>query len=168
MTKIRSIADILSHDDNSEELYHTDEARRKRRAKMGRFTKSSNTFDFIHLVKNWDKIVGPMLAQNTIPLKIKSRNLFILTKHAVFSQELGFMVQLIIDKIEEQFPNFKGQIKKIRFASGDYSSEEFNAIKEKKGQIKKLIKTNLIHLTQDLDKKNNRQTLFFQTLKIKK
>ena len=130
MTKVRSIAEILSQDDNSEELYHTDQAYRKKRAQLGRFTKSSQTFDFIHLVKNWDKIVGPMLAQNTIPLKIKNGNLFILTKHAVFSQELSFMTQLIISKIEENFPNFKGKIKKIRFSSGDYSSEEFNTIKE--------------------------------------
>jgi hypothetical protein len=131
MTKMRSLAEILSSNDDSEELYTTDNVRRKKRAQMGRFTKSSATLDFIHLVKNWDKIVGPMLAQNTIPLRVKSGNLFILTKHAVFSQELSLMSQLIIDKVEELFPSFRGHIKKVRFSTGDYSSEEFNNMKDK-------------------------------------
>jgi hypothetical protein len=130
MTKMRTLAEILSKDDDSEELYHTDQQWRAKRASWGRFTKVAHTFDFIHLVKNWKDIVGAMLSENTIPLKIKNNQLYILTKHAVFSQELSFMEQMIIQKIEETFPNFKGKIKKIRFSTGDFSSEEFNNVQK--------------------------------------
>lgn len=132
MSKMRSIGEILSQDDDSEELYSTDQRRRKGRAKLGRFTRNAHTFDFIHLVKNWEQIVGTMLSQNTIPLKIKNHNLFILTKHAVFSQELSFMDQMIIKKIEDLFPAFNGKIKKVRFSTGNFSSDEFNQFQSKK------------------------------------
>lgn len=132
MSKMRSIGEILSQDDDSEELYSTDQRRRKSRANRGRFTRNAHSFDFIHLVKNWEKIVGTMLSQNTIPLKIKNNNLFILTKHAVFSQELSFMDQMIIKKIEEMFPIFQDKIKKVRFSTGNFSSEEFNQFQNKK------------------------------------
>lgn len=141
MSKIRTIAEILSQDDDSEELYPSDQRRRNYRAKLGRYTRNTHTFDFIHLVKNWEKIVGTMLAQNTIPLKIKNAQLFILTKHAVFSQELSFMDQMIIKKIEEMFPAFQGKIKKVRFSTGNFSSEEFNRFQDKKKQQEQKIKT---------------------------
>lgn len=132
MSKMRSLGEIFSQDDNSEELYSSDQRRRKSRANLGRFTRFAHTFDFIHLVKNWEKIVGTMLSQNTIPLKIKNNQLFILTKHAVFSQELSFMDQMIIKKIEEMFPAYKGKIKKVRFSTGNFSSDEFNQLQDKK------------------------------------
>ena len=98
-------------------------------------------FDFIHLVKKWDSIVGKMLADNTMPLKIKRSNLYILTKHSIFSTELSMMSPLIIQKIEQEFPYFKGQIKKISFSHGDFSAEEFKKLKEEApGVIKTLPK----------------------------
>ena len=147
MNKMRSLSEILSKDDDSEELYRSDQYRRKKRAGLGGFTKTGHGFDFIHLVKNWEQIVGKMLSQNTIPLKIKNSQLFILTKHAVFSQELSFMDQMIIKKIEDSFPIFQGRIKKIRFSTGNFSSEEFNsAQKEKLNQDQKnLNKKNIQH-----------------------
>lgn len=131
MTKMRTLGEILTQDDNSEELYHTDQQKRRYRASRGRFTKDPHTFDFIHLVKRWEELVGPMLAQNTIPLRIKNSQLYVLTKHAVFSQELSFMEQLLIQKIEDTFTGFKNKIKKIRFVTGNFSSEEFNQFQQK-------------------------------------
>ena len=57
MTKMRSLSDILASNDNSEELYHSENQRRAKRAQRGRFTKDAHTFDFIHLVKSWKEVM---------------------------------------------------------------------------------------------------------------
>jgi hypothetical protein len=127
--KIKSLAEILSSSNSDDELYISENYKRKKRAQKGYYSRKENLFDFIHLVNRWETIVGKMLADNTIPLKIKRSTLYILTKHSIFSQELSLMSQMIIQKIEESFPNFRGQIKKISFSSGNFSSDEFNKIK---------------------------------------
>jgi hypothetical protein len=138
--KLKSISEILSSSSQEEEVYVSETYRRKKRAQKGFYSRDEHLFDFIHLVNKWDTIVGKMLADNTIPLKIRRSTLYILTKHSIFSSELSMMSQLIITKIEEQFPFFAGKIKKISFSSGNYSSEEFNLIKEETHLTKEKIK----------------------------
>ncbi len=140
MKNIKSLAEILSSSNSDEELYISENSIRKKRAQKGYYSRQANLFDFIHLVNKWETIVGKMLADNTIPLKIKRSTLYILTKHSIFSQELSLMSQMIIQKIEEAFPYFKGQIKKISFSSGNFSSEEFNKIKVDKNRETKPVK----------------------------
>lgn len=141
---MKSLAEIFAKNDDSEELYKSDQYYRRKRGQRGIYAKAGNTFDFIHLVKSWEEIVGAMLAQNTMPLRIKNSQLYILTKHAVFSQELSFMDQLIIKKIETIFPSYIGKIKKIRFSTGNFSSDEFNNIKSQRpGGTKQLEVENL-------------------------
>lgn len=132
MKNIKSLAEILSSSNSDEELYISENYQRKKRAQKGYYSQKEHLFDFIHLVNKWETIVGKMLSDNTIPLKIKRSTLYILTKHSIFSQELSLMSQMIIQKIEENFPYFQGQIKKISFSSGNFSSEEFNQIKTDK------------------------------------
>jgi hypothetical protein len=132
MSRIRTLADILSRDDDEQEVYHTDQSLRNQRAKQGFFTAKAHSFDFLHLIKCWKDIVGPMLAQNTIPLKIKAGQLYVLTKHSVFAQELSFVDQVIIEKIKKDFPSFEKQIEKIRYITGNFSAEEFNRHPNKK------------------------------------
>ncbi len=127
---MRSLSDILASGDDTEELYSTEQKRRKQRKNKGLYSRGDSTFDFIYLVKNWEKIVGKMLSENTIPLKVKSSSLIIMTKHSIFSQELGFMSQQIISRIEELYPKFKGHIKNIKFSHGKFSTEEFNQTKQ--------------------------------------
>lgn len=129
MKEFKSLAEVLSSSKEEEQIYTSETYYRKKRANKGYYSRSPEIFDFIHLVKAWENIVGKMLSENTIPLRIKSGQLFILTKHSIFSQELGFIVPLIIEKIESQFPSFKGQIKKVRFSHGKFSSDEFNQMK---------------------------------------
>jgi hypothetical protein len=128
---IRSLGDILTSSDDKEELYSTEQNKKNRRKKKGLYSRSDSTFDFLYLVKNWDKIVGKMLSENTIPLKVRNSSLIVMTKHSIFSQELSFMSQQIIDKIENLYPKFKGHIKSIKFSHGKFSSEEFNTVKKK-------------------------------------
>jgi hypothetical protein len=128
---IRSLSDILTSSDDKEEIYSSEQYRRNKRKNKGLYTRSDSTFDFLYLVKNWDKIVGKMLSENTIPLKVRNSSLIVMTKHSIFSQELSFMSQQIIDNIERLYPKFKGHIKSIKFSHGKFSSDEFNTVKKK-------------------------------------
>lgn len=74
-----------------------------------------DSLDFIQLIKGWHKVIGQDFANNTLPLKISFKTLYILTPHSTYSEQLSFTEHLIIQKIISQFPSFKDQIKKIRF-----------------------------------------------------
>lgn len=116
MRYMKSLAEILGRsDDKSEEVYTTDQKKRKARSNKGRYTRNKGVFSFINLMQSWDSIVGDFMAQNTIPLKLKKNVLYVSTKHSIFAQELGFLSQDIIRKIDETFPDFKGEIKNIKF-----------------------------------------------------
>lgn len=128
---IKSISEILSAFDDKEEVYVTDNIEKRQRQNQGLYSRNKSTFDFLYLVKNWENIVGKMLSENTIPLRIRNSSLIIMTKHSIFSQELSLISPIIIKKIEEIYPMFKGQIKNIKFSHGSYSTEEFNNQKEK-------------------------------------
>lgn len=121
MSSIKSLKDFLANDleRSQKEVYTTDQKKRYYRQKLGLYSRQNDCFDFIHLVQSWEDIVGGMLASNTIPLKIKNGQLIVLTKHAIFSQELGFMAPVILDKISQRFPNFKDQAKKIKFVTSE-------------------------------------------------
>jgi hypothetical protein len=137
MKKMKSLAEILSSSSSDEEIYSSDNKKRYWRAKKGYYSRDPQLFDFIHLVKSWEAIVGKMLSENTVPLRIKNNDLYIATKHSIFSQEIGFMGPMIIEKIEHMFPAFNGKIKKIRFTHSNYSAEEFNEMKGQKVQNQK-------------------------------
>lgn len=78
------------------------------------------TFDFFDLIKQWNEIVGPMLGQNTSPLRIKGDSLFVVTKHAAFAQQLNFLTEVIKEKIFQTFPKLKTVIKKIVFETNPH------------------------------------------------
>ena len=82
------------------------------------------TFDFFDLIKQWSEIVGPMLAQNTSPLRIKGDSLFVVTKHAAFAQQLNFLTEIIKQKIFQTFPKLKTIIKKIVFETNPHFFKE--------------------------------------------
>ena len=48
-----------------------------------------------------------------------------MTKHSIFAQELSFMGPQIIQKIEENIPELKGKIQKIKFSHANFSWDEF-------------------------------------------
>lgn len=131
----KSLGDLLAHPDNEEEVYTTDQRKRVRRAGKGYFARGSGgAFDFIYLIRNWDKIVGRLMSQNTIPHKITRSTLIIMTKHNVFAHELSFMAPQIIQKIEEHVPELRGKILKIKFSHANYSWDEFQQTSLKKQQ----------------------------------
>ena len=119
MENFKSISEILSNKGNKEELYVSDQKKRKWRSNKGLYTKNKGTFDFIHLIKQWDQIVGKMMADNTIPLKIYKSSLIISAKHPIFAQELGFLAPMIIEKIHASFPELKSKVSKIKFSNSN-------------------------------------------------
>ncbi len=128
MSNIKSLEDILNGHHHVQETYSTDQKKRWARSTKGVYAKAN--FDFINLIKSWEQIVGPLLAQNTIPQKISYGALIIATKHAVFANELQMISPQIIVKIEQYFPKLKGKIKKIKFFHSEYNSKLFNKNKE--------------------------------------
>jgi uncharacterized protein (UPF0335 family) len=102
---------------------------------------SADIFDFLELINNWEKVVGPKLVEHTIPLKLKFKNLTVLTSHPVFAQQLSFMEKAIVEKIEANFPAIQGQIKKIFFQADNrhflQKKQQANIKKEKKETFEK-------------------------------
>ena len=141
MKEIKSLGDILGTDDNSEELYTTDQRKRHRRAQKGRFTRQEGIFSFIHLIKAWEEIVGKMMASNTTPLKIRNKQLIISTKHSIFANELSFLIPKIIEKIHLKFPELGPHVTGIKFMHSKVSSRDVmkpNQSLPKERKVKKL------------------------------
>ena len=132
MKHTKSLGEVLAHAGDEEEVYTSDQIRRLKRAKRGRFSKTKGLFDFIYLIRSWDKIVGELMAKNTIPHKIMRSTLIVMTKHSIFAQELSFMGPQIIQKIEENIPELKGKIQKIKFSHANFSWDEFKSSQFKK------------------------------------
>ena len=135
MSDLKSLHDVLGHDDSKEELYTSDQKKRSWRSQKGQYSRNKGIFNFLQLIKDWESIVGKMMAENTVPLKIKSKTLFINTKHAIFAQELGFLAPEILKKIKAQFPELSDKLEKIKFSHSSYSAQTFNQ-QVKKAQIK--------------------------------
>ncbi len=132
MTKLKSLYEVLGQDDTTEELYTSDQKKRYHRSQLGPYSRTKGLFNFLQLIKRWEDIVGKMMAENTIPLKIKGSTLFISTKHSIFAQELGFLAPKIIEKVTETFPEVKEKLTKIKFVHSNLSSHEFTRGQQKK------------------------------------
>ena len=76
---------------------------------------NKEAFDFLQLVHDWPEIVGPRLSSMTIPLKIQRNKLVILTGHSAFAEQLSFMSNVIIEKINTHFPSLAGKINQINY-----------------------------------------------------
>ncbi len=138
MSDFKSLSDLLAKDPEQKEVYLSESKRREARKQRGFYTKTPSTFDFIFLIKCWGEIVGELMGKNSLPLRIKFDTLYIATKHAVFSQEMGFLSQDIIKKIEERFQSLDGKIKKIKFTNNEFLFEQKKAQAPKtKQDIKK-------------------------------
>lgn len=131
----KKLSDVLSAPDDTREIYLNDQKWRNRRRSKGQYSSNSDAFDFIYLIQAWQEIVGPMLASNTRPLKINNKVLLIMVKHPIFSQELKFMTQMIIDKVIERFPKLKDSIKQIKFINSESFFKPFADEVEQKKEL---------------------------------
>ncbi|MBY0517416.1 MAG: DUF721 domain-containing protein [Bacteriovoracaceae bacterium] len=76
-------------------------------------------FDFFGLIEAWREIVGDMMAEQSLPLRLKNRTLFILTKHPAFAERLKFMEKLLLQKIGERFPEASHMLEHLAFESNE-------------------------------------------------
>ena len=124
MAKPKHIFECLDSNINSE-VYTSDNRKRVQRANQGQYSRDNNIFDFIKIMQNWPVIVGKLLGQNTLPLKIQKDTLVVVARHAIFAQELGLMSPIIIQKLGENFPALKKILTKIKFV---HSEEAFKTL----------------------------------------
>lgn len=82
---------------------------------QNRGNRTAEVFDFLSLVNFWPEIVGPKLALHTLPIKSSKGVLTVLTDHPAYGQELSFLQNPLIKKIEAKFPSLKNQIKRLLF-----------------------------------------------------
>jgi hypothetical protein len=90
-------------------------------------------FDFFGLIAKWPEIVGEMMSRESIPLRLKSKTLFILTRHPAFAEKLKFMDRLLIAKIGQIFPEAKPMIHRLAFESNEaFFQEKIQAFTKEK------------------------------------
>jgi len=82
---------------------------------QSRSMQAGEVFDFLSMLKKWPEIVGPKLAEHTLPVKQSRGTLTVLTDHPGYGQELSFLQQPLIRKIEKFFPAIKGKITRLLF-----------------------------------------------------
>ena len=122
-------------------------------------------FDFLNLIKNWEKIVGAKFSKTTIPLSNQYGNLVILTNHPAISQTLSFLEEDIKKNIIKEFPTLVGKINRIYFQTNStfFEKKMENALKRGHGTEKKeptlhpfspkylKLKREADHIFQDID-----------------
>jgi len=94
-------------------------------------------FDFLSLIKDWEKIVGPKLAKTTIPLNNQYGNLVVLTNHPAISQTLSFLENDIKKNIFKEFPSLNGKIKRIYYQTNSTFFEKKMEDALKRGHLAK-------------------------------
>ncbi len=141
MKDLKNLGDLLGMDDNTEEVYTSDQKKRAWRGNRGLYSRQKGLFNFLILIRNWESIVGKLMAENTIPLKVRGQTLIISAKHSIFAQELGFLAPKIIEKINTEYPETLDKIKSIKFVHSDFGHKDFVSpknFKEKKQEKPKL------------------------------
>ena len=120
----------------------------------------NNFFDFLRLVNNWSKVVGQKLSQETSPLKIQGKKLFIMTSHSLYAQELQYLESEIIKKIGTFFPSSRSQIKNLCFQATEHfnviKSEQMDKAKKRKNGPKDIEDSNFHHFNPEYIKAKER------------
>ena len=102
-------------------------------SKNHRQQRTTEAFDFLHLIRDWPLIVGDKLAAKTVPLKNQRKTLVVLSNHSAYSEQLSFMSDNIIDKINEHFPMLHGKIAQIKYMT---NPAHFKAQQERAAVLK--------------------------------
>ncbi len=61
------------------------------------------------LTRRWPKMVGPVLAQNSLPAYFLGTELWIYTTHAIWMQQLSFSKPELLEKVNEFLDKYGGQ-----------------------------------------------------------
>ncbi len=100
----------------------------RRYTKMSYKSSGNSSLSFINLLTQWDKVVGPKLAEVTLPQKLQYQTLRIVVNHPLYAEHLKLISSTLISKIETDFPSYKGEIKELKFL---FSEKAFQEVQEK-------------------------------------
>lgn len=128
-------------------------------------SKSSDSFDFLALIRFWPEIAGAKLSEHTIPLKNQNGTLLILSNHSAFANELSYMELPLKKNIFKKFPSLANSISSLKFiVDTTHFEEQYKhfavATKEKKEanvlhphspEFKKLKKEAIVFFDQIVD-----------------
>ena len=114
--------------------------------------KTSEAFDFLHLIRAWPIIAGEKLAAKTVPLKNQRKTLVILSNHSAYSEQLSFMSGTIIEKINEHFPMLRGKIAQIKYMT---NPAHFKAQQERAEVLKKSKPKEIAEITHKFSPQDN-------------
>ncbi|WP_417915551.1 DUF721 domain-containing protein [Candidatus Electronema sp. JM] len=82
------------------------------------------------LTRRWPKMVGPVLAQNSLPAYFLGAELWIYTTHAIWMQQLGFAKPELLTKINDFLAEYGGpQVSDLRWT---LQPADFPALPERK------------------------------------
>jgi hypothetical protein len=82
------------------------------------------------LTRRWPKMVGPVLAQNSLPAYFLGAELWIYTTHAIWMQQLSFSKPELLEKVNEFLGTYGGpQVSDLRWT---LQPADFPALPEQK------------------------------------
>jgi len=81
------------------------------------------------ILRSWDKAVGDAIAERTQPVCVKNRVLQVKVTNSVWMQELQFMKNLIIQRLQER--TGENLLKDLRFFIGEIETPAMRDQKEK-------------------------------------
>jgi hypothetical protein len=90
------------------------------------------TFDFFALIRAWPSIVGEDLAKSSVPLRLRSRTLFILTRYPAVSDQLNWMSVQLRQKVTQRFPTLAPLVEKLAFET----NESFFVVHQQRVELK--------------------------------
>lgn len=71
--------------------------------------------DFLRLIEHWQTLLEGFIATNTLPYRVKGRDLYVATLHPTLAQELSLMERDILLKILKSFPEWSNKLGRITF-----------------------------------------------------
>jgi len=137
--------------------------RRRNLQKMGDFLQKALKRKKIHIdivdckiLTIWDSAVGPQIAAHTHPVKFKNNTLFVNVSNPAWLQQLGFMKQEIMDKVNLAWEK-KEKITNIYFSIGDIRHSSTETVDSRidfsrhslKKREKRLIRENLSRIDDE-------------------
>jgi len=72
--------------------------------------------EYLKIYKMWPAVVGEKIAENTCLESVKKGTLFVIASSPAWMQELHFLKDMIIEKLEKKLG--EGTVKDIRFKTG--------------------------------------------------
>lgn len=78
-------------------------------------TGNMSTNDFLSLIQHWKSLLPGLIAENSVPFRIKGKELQIATTHPALAQELSYMERDILLKILKHYPKWASKLDKLVF-----------------------------------------------------